>query len=204
MKNQAGHVKGQASDKNGFRQFVVNCLGGNDQRKYFSISPFGIDSNPPVNTRALTADSSNKDVQFNLGVLNKIKIEDLQPGEPAIFSTSEDGETIVSQIVLRNTGDIEINKDISGNATVLIKADGTIDLNGNADNIVGFTELKAGFDTLTSNLNNLITSYNAHTHITTATVGATPTPGIIAPTTNAGTPSTASIDASKKDNLLTE
>jgi len=123
--NTAGHVKESVSDENGFRQFIINCLGSSDQRKYFSISPFGIDFNPPVDYRSLTTDSANKDIKYNLGVLNKIKIEDLAPGESAIFSTDEAGEALVSQIVLRNTGDIEINKDLE-NASVLIKADGTM------------------------------------------------------------------------------
>jgi hypothetical protein len=39
-------------------------------------------------------------------------------------------------------------------------------------------------DKLTEKLNELVSKFNAHTHITTATVGASPTPGTIAATTN--------------------
>lgn len=65
------------------------------------------------------------------------------------------------------------------------------------DFAVRFNELKAGYDELKQDLNDLISLYNAHIHITTATVGPTPVPGIIAPTVSTGTPSTASIDDSK-------
>lgn len=182
--NKSGHIKETIDDKNGYRQFVINCIGINDQRKYFSISPFGIDFNPPANTRALATNSANKDQSYNIGVLNKIKIDDLGPGESAIFSTNESGTELGGFIKLRS--------------------DGTTEQNGDTDFIAGFTGLKEGFDTLRTDLNNLITAYNAHIHTTTATVGATPTPGIISPTTSTGTPSSASIDDSRKDNLKIE
>jgi len=130
--NTSGHIKESTQDENGFRQFLINCLGSSDQKKYFSITPFGIDYNAPVNVRSLTTDSSNKDVKYNLGVLNKLKIDDLAPGESAIFSTDEPGETIMSKIVLRNTGDIEINKDLD-NGSILIGVDGSIQVIAKAD-----------------------------------------------------------------------
>ena len=126
--NQSGHIKGTSKDENtSYRQFIINCLGNNDQRKYLSISPFGFDFNAPENTRALTADSRNKDVKYNLGVLNKIRVEDLEAGESVIFSTDEAGEELKSKIVLRNTGDIEINKGLGG-VDIGINADGTLNV----------------------------------------------------------------------------
>ena len=182
--NQTGHIKDTEEDENGYRQFVVNCIGANDLRKYFSISPFGYDFNAPQSVRTLTADSRNKDQSFTVGVLNKIRPDDLNPGECAIFSLDETGGEVKSFIKLRN--------------------DGTMEQNGSDDFLAGFNNLKSGFDALKSDFNNLVNAYNAHTHITTATVAATPTPGVIAPTTSTGTPSTASIDSAKKENLKTE
>lgn len=53
-------------------------------------------------------------------------------------------------------------------------------------------------DDITTKLNNLVTEvnvlkdlYNSHIHITTATVGATPTPGVISPTTSTGSAMTS-------------
>lgn len=76
----------------------------------------------------------------------------------------------------------------SGTETVL--QDGT-------DWAVQFTAMKSAFDTLKNELNALVTAYNAHVHITTATVGATPTPGVIAPTLSVGTPPAAAMDSAK-------
>jgi len=120
-----------------FRQFIINCLGENDQRKYFSISTFGSDFNVPLETKALTIDSKNKDDKFVIGFLNLLKIDDLEPGENAIFSTSEDGSEIKSKIVLRNTGDIEIESTgisliIDGDADIATTGDVNITADGNA------------------------------------------------------------------------
>lgn len=200
------------SEKDGFRQFVINCLGENDQRKYFSLSPFGFDFNLPENTRVLTLDSKNKDIRFSIGVLNKKWLNDLLPGENAIFSTDEAGEELVSKVVFRNIGDIEINKDISGNAFILIKADGTIEFNGDADNVAGFTELKAGFDTLKDDLNSAIAVINTirgdQNTFATAYIAGGPAVQGLPPayviTSGDAVDSEASIDDSKKDNLKTE
>lgn len=182
--SQLGHIKESTEDDNSYRQYIINCLGSNDRQKYFSISSFGDDFNAPENTRVLTIDSKNKDQNYSLGVLNKVKIQDLAKGERALYSTDDAGTELKGFIIFRN--------------------DGTMEQNGKVDFLAGYTKLKEGFDTLRTDLNNLITAYNAHIHITTATVGATPTPGIISPTASAGTPSSASIDASKKDNLKCE
>ena len=80
-------------------------------------------------------------------------------------------------------------------------ADGKIVVNDGVDFAVRFTELKTGFDQLKTDLNNLITLYNAHIHITTATIGAGPAPGVIAVTASAGTSSTAAIDDSKIEEI---
>lgn len=155
MKNQTGHVKEALIDENGFKQFIINCFGASDQRKYFSISPFGIDFNAPVNTRILTTDSQNKDQKFSLGVLNLINVADLAPGESAIFSTDEPGENLMAKIVLRNSGGIEITAlsdtlltitgnaafNVDGNAT--IAATGDVNLNADGNVVVTATQFSA-------------------------------------------------------------
>lgn len=67
----------------------------------------------------------------------------------------------------------------------------TIEINGNADFAVAFDDLKIGFDKLTMDFNNFIsTVYNLHVN---ASFAAPPVP--------LGIPTTASIDASKVDNV---
>lgn len=188
--NKTGHIKDQTSDDLGNRQFIINCVGENDQRKYFSISPFGIDYNAPVDTRALTTDSKNKDFNFNLGVLNKIKVEDLEPGESAIFSTLAGGTELKSFIKFR--------------------VDGSMEQNGDVDTLAGFTELKAGFDQAITDLNETRAELNK---ITAALTNWTPAPqdgGAALKVAFSSDPSTdmpdstTNIDASEKENLKTE
>lgn len=198
--NTLGKTKDTNTEET-YRQFIINCLGENDRRKYFLVTSFGEDFNVPEDTRALTSESNNKDDKFVLGFLNKVKIDALNPGDKAIFSTSEDGTTIESQIVLKNTGDIEINNGISGNANLLIKADGTMEFNGNADFIAGFTKLKEGFDALKTDYNDLVSKWNTFAN---AYVPGGPSTQGLPPTASAGSTSTASIDDSKKDNLKIE
>jgi hypothetical protein len=61
----------------------------------------------------------------------------------------------------------------------------------NGDEYGGMVKIQETVDALNrleTKVDDLITKYNAHIHITTATVGATPTPGTIAPTTSTETP----------------
>lgn len=70
----------------------------------------------------------------------------------------------------------------------------------NGDAFGGLVKIDPTYDRITSlesKLNSLISKFNAHTHITTATVSATPTPGVIAPTVaqeTTLTPSTSKTD----------
>ena len=178
--NKTGHIKDTKIDNNDFRQYVINCIGANDQRNYFSLAPFGFDSIAAENTRTLTLETQNKDVKFSAGVLNKIKINDLKVGESVIFSTSGNGNDLKAYIRLNN--------------------DGTMNLNGGSDNLVGFIELKNQFDELNNKYNKLIKTMLAWipaagdggTALKTALIAADPLN------------STANIDLIKKDNLKIE
>jgi len=105
-------------------------------------------------------------------------------------------------VVPVNTDRIELRTRL-GTTFIAVLDDGTVEisgttttLNGGTDWAVQYTALKSAFDTLVTDVNNLVTAYNAHIHITTATVGVGP-PGVIAPTTSTGTPTTADMTSSK-------
>jgi len=111
-------------------------------------------------------------------------------------------------VSLETEGDISA-ESTGGDVTVTADGDATVTAGGNVstdatetalqtgtDWAVQYTALKSAFDTLKTDLNNLITAYNAHIHITTATIGVGG-PGVIAPTTSAGTPSAADMSSSK-------
>lgn len=136
---------------------------------------FGDDSNAPKDMVAVYLQSEKK-AGVIVGYLNKNALAEV--GGKRIFSTNSQG---VEQIA------------------IYLRADGTMEIGGDADNMVGYTELKAGFDQLKSDVNALISTFNAHVH---PFVGVGPgNPGTTTPTATSGTPSAASIDNCKKDNL---
>lgn len=89
-------------------------------------------------------------------------------------------------------------------SSLIVKLTGTtnVQLNGNTNFAVKYTELKTAFDLLKTELNSLITMYNTHIHITTATIGATATPGVISPTVSQGVPAVADMSASQNLKVL--
>lgn len=70
--------------------------------------------------------------------------------------------------------------------TITLEND-TVRLNGGEfGGLIKIQELTDKLNKLTQDFNNLVNLFNNHTHITTATVGATPTPGVITPTSTKG------------------
>jgi hypothetical protein len=117
-----------------------------------------------------------------------------------------DDETVEVNV---NDGKATVSIDTSGNVSITSDGDVTITSDGNVttsatetvvqdgtDWAIQFTAMKTAFDQLKNELNALVTVYNAHIHITTATVGMGP-PGVIAPTVSTGTSPTASMDGAK-------
>lgn len=67
--------------------------------------------------------------------------------------------------------------------------EGNLTINGDEfGSMIKIEELVQKVNRLENKLNDLVAKYNAHIHITTATVGASATPGTIAPTTTTETP----------------
>jgi hypothetical protein len=118
-------------------------------------------------------------------------------GNITIESEGELSATVAGDVSAESTGG-DVNLTAGGNvvtsSTETVIQDGT-------DYAVQFTAMKTAFDNLKSELNALVTAYNAHIHITTATVGATLTPGVIAQTTSTGTPPVAIMDGAKVANV---
>jgi len=156
-------------------------LGKSDVQTSVEASPFGVDSNPPPNLRAIYATTGTKDGTFIIGYINVDQVAEV--GEHRMFSTDEDGN-LIFEARMRN--------------------DGTFEIGGSVDNLIRFAKMEIAFNQLKSDLNTLITAYNSHVHITTATVGATAVPGIIAPTASSGTPSAADMSDAKIEELKNE
>ena len=165
---------------NGKRLAKFLRMGLNDVQENNIAQPHGIDANPVKDMTAIYAQTSVKGESVIIGYINQNQLADI--GELRLFST-DNSNAVQAVIFMRNNGDIEIN--------------------GDADNMVRFSELKTAYDQLKGDFNAFVSIYNSHIHVTTATIGATPTPGVISPTVSTGTPSTATVDAAKIDNVKT-
>ena len=167
-------------DSKGRRLIKSLGWGADDVQETLNVTPFGDDSSPIKDMVAIYSETSDIGNPVVIGYVNKNQIADV--GEKRIFSTDANG---VEQISLH------------------LKNDGTAEFGGNSDFMVRYSDLETAFNQLKSDLNALTTAYNSHIHITTATVLATPTPGIIAPTLSTGTPSTADISGAKINEIKT-
>lgn len=155
----------------GFRNVKFLRMGKSDIQETEQIGSHGFDSNPVKDMVAIYAPTLQQGEPVILGYINKNHI-DLKPGESSMYSTDSDGQL---------------------KTFIKLLDDATMEIGGNSDFMVRFNELKSGFDQLKND-------FNTHTHITTATIGASPTPGTIAPPTS---PSAASIDNSKISEIKT-
>lgn len=164
--------------ENDTRNIQAQFIEADDVQEVEQMQLAGFESNPPVGTKHLTVNLGGgwkQSFAENDGVAPDATLE---PGESKVYSS--DGGTVKAFIILRK--------------------DGTIELNGTGDFAVRFNELQTGFDKLKDDVNSQISTFDAHIHDTTATVGTGP-PGVISPTTTTGTPSTADISAAKIDTI---
>lgn len=147
-------------------------FGKSDVQTAFEASPAGVDSNPIKNTRAIYLKTTGKEEKVIVGYISKNKKASI--GEVRLFSTDDKGEE---------------------KTFLWLKNDGTIQVGGDSDNSVRFSELKAGFDELRGELNEFITLYNKHTHISSSVGNSN------APTLLSSSKAIASIDKAKIDEI---
>lgn len=177
-------------------KLIIKILGygSADVKTVNNILPFGIDSRPIKNYRAIYASTGSKEDKFLIGVLFENSI--VEEGEIRFHAEDKDGNE-VSFASFKNNGDIELKSKNS--AYIKLVNDGNIEVNGSADFLVRFSKLEEGFNNFKQDMNNFITTvFNTHVHpgVTSggASTGPSPTPG---------TASSATISASKIDNLKT-
>jgi len=165
--------------KNAIMKVKFFRYGKSDVQEVRQVTPFGIDSNPIEGLAGLY-----------------VKTE--QKGDAVLVGYIQDSLTDVGELRLSSTNASGVEQSYT-----LFKNDGDIELNGNSDNLVRYSKLEDAFNELRTDFNNLVTAYNSHTHITTATVGGTPTPGVLTPTPTTGSPSIANILPAKIENIKT-
>ena len=115
------------------RRFVKYLrLGKSNTQTSFQVAPHGFDSNPVKDMVALYAETGEKGRTVIVGYINKNQIAAI--GETRIFSTDSGGEL---------------------QTFIWLKADGTMQIGGDADNMVRFSKLKESIDELKNDLTTL-------------------------------------------------
>lgn len=150
-------------------------LGKSDVQKPIQSAPHGIDSNPVKNAVAIVADTGTDAEKIVIGYVLKDALADI--GETHFFATDSDGAEV---------------------GRIKMRSDGTVEILGDSDNAVRFSELKTAFDELRTDFNELVTAFNSHTH-QYAPGPLTPVP--TGPATPSGSPSTSTVDAAKIDEI---
>ena len=112
------------------REIKVRCFGSDDVRTANLLSPFGDDSNPIPNLRAVYMDTSNDSNPVIIGYINDQLAA--EPGEKRLFSLDSEGKIAYF---------------------VWLKNDGTCELNGDADNAVRFSPVKSGLEDMVTGIN---------------------------------------------------
>lgn len=119
---------------------VVKILGlGNTALTADECAPFGIDSSPVQNMLAVYAETEEAGDQVLIGYLNKDVLA--APGETRLFSLDPSNGSLSFYAWLKN--------------------DGTMELGGNADNLVRYTALNDGLADQKNKLNTELTKIQA-------------------------------------------
>ncbi len=107
----------------------VRIFGIGDVQTGFEASPYGTDSNPIANMRAIYASTSEKGKNVIIGYINVNQLAAV--GEHRIYSTDENGEL---------------------KFYIWLKNDGTCQFGGSVDNLVRYSPLNEGAQDLVAQL----------------------------------------------------
>ena len=159
---------------NGKRFNTVVCFGTDNTNSMqgYNVAPFGFDSVGVQNMQCVFSDTSNNRYPIIVGWLNTSVVA--QEGESRMYATDSSGG-VVGYVYLKNNGELN--------------------LLGDSNWAVKYTELATQFNELKGKFNDLVTAYNAHIH---------PTPsGPSGVTVSTASPSTADITQSKNTRIKT-
>lgn len=157
----------------GERIVKVLRLGKKDVQEIHAVAPFGDDSNPPKDVRAVYMETGIKGQAVLVGYINTES--EASEGERRFFAVDP------------NTGEVK--------TYIHLKNDGNLELNGNVDNAVRYQKLKDAMDQLKNDFNSFVSIYNGHIHGSPAGNTTTPTTPAI--------DTTFDISQSKIDNIKT-
>jgi hypothetical protein len=131
-------------------------FGKDDVRESVVISPYGFDSNPIANMRAIYSQTESNGDSVIIGYINVNQVT--KEGESRIFATDSNGNI---QIYIH------------------LKDDGSIEFGGDTGNLTRFQELESAFNEMKGDLNDMISKWNsfvvAYVPGSPASVGTPPT-----------------------------
>ena len=158
------------------RLIKVLRKGLSDIQTPMQAAPYGVDSNPVKDMIAVYGPTQQKGQNVIIGYLNKSSLAAI--GENRNFSTDENGNVVFY---------------------TWLKNDGTMEIGGDTDFMVRYSELKSAFDELKSDLNSFISVFNTHIHpaVGVDTVTGAPVTVTLTPSASPGTPSAADISGAK-------
>jgi len=154
-------------------------MGKNDIQTSLEAMPYGFDSVPVKDIRAIQLQTGTKGKTVVVGYINVNQLEALKGGESRMFSTDTDG-------VLK--------------FDIKLLGDGTAEIGGDVDNMVRFNKLKTAFDELNDKFNSHLSNWNAFAN---AYVPGSPTTVGLPPVALPSTSSTADINPAKIDEIKT-
>lgn len=152
----------------GYR-IINSTWGGGIVQDSKVIQPYGFDSVPNYDIICVTSKTQSNEDNIVIGFMDKSLLQDLQIGESGLYSKNDDN-------VIQ--------------ATIKLRKDGIMEINGNDDFMVRYSKLEKAFNELQDKFN---TFANAYVPGGPANVGLPPTIQ----------PSTADITEAKIDNVKT-
>lgn len=138
--------------KNGVRFIKVTVMGKDDVQNIKQLVPYGFDSAPIADDRAMHMETLQFGENFIAGYVGKN--QEAKPGESRMFSTDVDGNL---------------------QTFIFLKDDGTIEIGGDADNMIRY----APFNSELQNFKNQIQAELALISAGIAAAGGSYTPGIL-------------------------
>lgn len=172
------YISTSTSENKRFNTIVCFGTDNTNSMQGYNVAPFGFDSVGVQNMQCVFSDTSNNRYPIIVGWLNTSVVA--QEGESRMYATDSSGG-VVGYVYLKNNGELN--------------------LLGDSNWAVKYTELATQFNELKGKFNDLVTAFNSHVHTVTIASFGTPTPTI--PTTSTATPSTADITQSKNERIKT-
>lgn len=165
----------------GKRELKLDLYGAGDTRTAAECAPYGFDSNPVKDMLAIYGETDSNGKRVIVGYINKNQVAGV--GESRMYSTNSSGAV---QIAL------------------FLRSDGTMEVGGSANHMAQYEGLETAFNDLKGTVNDLISTFNAHTHPAALAVTGASAAGTTSVTATLETPSSADITGAKLDNIKTQ